>query len=89
MNHADLIDRLGGCAAVARRLSEMMPNPQGKPVITEWGVSKWKGRSSIPPLYWDSILTIAADRHPPIFITLDDLKANYPQLQRRMAEAAD
>jgi hypothetical protein len=48
MNHADLIDRLGGPTEVSRHL--------GRPFQT---VRFWRRRSNIPPEYWPEVLDLA------------------------------
>lgn len=57
VDHADLIDKLGGNTVVAAEIEG----------CTRGRISQWKIGNRIPPEYWRDIIRIAAERgHPEI-----------------------
>lgn len=73
MNHADLIDKLGG----GRKVHQLLRQTPGAPKIGEDAVYVWKTKASIPSDYWPAIATIARAQGVPA--TIEDLARGSPR----------
>ncbi len=76
MNHAELIERLGG----GRKLHRAIERRTDVRCPVETAVYHWKAKASIPSEYWPAIIAIAGDAGVPV--TMEGLAKGSPQRKR-------
>ena len=79
MNHAEILDQLGGGKAVREGFARLDTQ------LDVEAIYAWKRRQRIPPEYWPEILTLA--QHADLKVTTADLKAGLPRAIRKRRAA--